>query len=311
MNLSAEFGNSSSWLSFNTSISPTASLDDKEITAYIFTKGEFLSLTFLNCVISVVGCPSNFAILLSTLMSYQQPNTNIIALLSLCIADILVCGLFQPLYIYRFNHPDQDSVFVTLQVLIGHLSMLTTLNSLVLISIDRLVAVYRPLRYIVWITSNRMYKVTVLLWLVAGAISFLRIVNAWNGTMKLVVYTYSTVAFLFVVVSCLTIYRTSIKASKRVSTGAGFINMSRNKATRSTLIVMAFFILSWMPHLVAPIIFARNTDEYVKILPWLNTFVNINSASNPFFYYFRYAMFRQTFRRFFWDSYNKVLAKIH
>lgn len=258
---------------------------------------------------SLVGCPFNFMIVLSTSMSYLQPNTNVISLLSLCIADLLVCGIFQPLYIYRFNYSDQDSVFVTVQVFVGHLSILSTLNSVVLIAIDRLVAVYKPLRYIVWITSSRMYKITATLWAMAGIISFLRIAPAWAEIMKLVVYTYSTVSFLFVALSCFVIYRTSVKACSKVSSAANIQSMVRHKATKSTLIIVLFFILTWTPHFVAPIIFKDDRKKFAKALPWLNTAVNVNSASNPFFYYFRYAMFRKTFRRFIRDSYNNILVR--
>lgn len=300
------FGNSSLLYTTATNLT-TAVAAHKENNGYSLSSRQIIAFTCLNCVMSTVGSVSNAMILLSTLISYHQPNTNIIALLSLCIADILVCGLFQPLYIYRIHFPEQNNAFISLQVFIGHISILASLNSVLLIAIDRVVAVFKPLRYIVWITSRRLYKVTAVLWTVASTLSALRLVGDLQSILKLAVYVYSFVAFLITVILCLAIYRESIVASRKVCVATS-VCIPRHKATKSTLMILTFFIVSWMPHILAPAFINLQPEMYAKALPWLNTFINFNSASNPFIYYFRYKMFRKAFRRFVSDSSNNFLV---
>ena len=102
--------------------------------------------TALNCLPMFIGSCANFSVILSSLLfiSVQDIEGTSLFLVSLSVADFLVCGVYQPLLIIRFNQPDQERSFVLTSSSIGHSLMTASLNGLLVVTFDRFVAIYLP-----------------------------------------------------------------------------------------------------------------------------------------------------------------------
>ena len=78
--------------------------------------------TALNCLPMFIGSCTNFSVILSSLLfiSVQDIEGTSLFLVSLSVADFLVCAVYQPLLIICFNQPDQDRSFVLTSSSVGH-----------------------------------------------------------------------------------------------------------------------------------------------------------------------------------------------
>ncbi|KAJ7323473.1 hypothetical protein OS493_031397 [Desmophyllum pertusum] len=118
---------------------------------------ETILFTVLNSATVIVGSCANLLIIVSFFVfnSARQPTE--LLLVSLSVADFLVCAVYQPLLVIRFNHPDQtlnQPGYVSSMAFFGFSLMTASMNGLLAVNFDRFVAIYLPYKYMTWITEE-------------------------------------------------------------------------------------------------------------------------------------------------------------
>ena len=129
---------------------------------------EVVTLSSINGFSSVVGTFANGLLFYSTYFNRNSFNREITIrlLVSLSVADFLMCSIVQPTAIYIVNSGQELQKMGALLVLLQIL-MMASLNGLICVTIDRYIAVSRPLRYIVWMSETRVYIMISASWCIA------------------------------------------------------------------------------------------------------------------------------------------------
>ena len=168
--------------------------------------------TALNCLPMFIGSCANFSVILSSLLfiSVQDIEGTSLFLVSLSVADFLVCAVYQPLLIIRFNQPDQERSFVLTSSSIGHSLMTASLNGLLVVTFDRFVAIYLPFKYITWMNKKNIALLISISWLVA-LVTGISASSEMFG-VKVISHLYSTIIIIAVSILYGVIYKKSKRA---------------------------------------------------------------------------------------------------
>ena len=265
--------------------------------------------TALNCLPMFIGSCANFSVILSSLLfkSVQDIEGTSLFLVSLSVADFLVCAVHQPLLIIRFNQPDQERSFVLTSFSIGHSLMTASLNGLLVVTFDRFVAIYLPFKYITWMNKKNIALLISISWLVA-LVAGISASSEMFG-VKVISHLYSTIIIIAVSILYGVIYKKAREQARRVvnqymqvTTNIPSRQHQTDRATRGVGLVLMTTLLCWLPILmVFPFFFAtsQNDGEILKAVLWCLTPACINSCINPFIYFYKFAKFRRNVRKLF------------
>ena len=265
--------------------------------------------TALNCLPMFIGSCANFLVIVSSLLfiSVRDIEGTSFFLVSLSVADFLVCAVYQPLLIIRFNQPDQDRSFVLSSSLIGFSLMTASLNGLLAVTFDRFVAIYLPFKYITWMNTKNVALLISSSWLVAFVAGMSALSEIFG--VKVISHLYSTIIIMAVSILYGVIYKEARKQARRVinqymqvTTSLPSRQHQTDKATRGVGLVLTTTLLCWLPMLmVFPFIFAtsQNDEEILNAMLWCLTPACISSCINPFIYFYKFRKFRRNVRKLF------------
>ncbi|CAL1533856.1 unnamed protein product, partial [Lymnaea stagnalis] len=243
---------------------------------------------------------------------------NNILLLSLCLADFLMGAYCIPMYALSYLQSTREVVLGNKYFCLAWFSSIElagagSLISLLLISVDRYIAILCPLKYPTIVTEQRTIRVIVVAWLLIVFVAFLPMMglNKYDySVMPLnarchyytTLYTeYVVVAsfgsIFFIIAVCCVLYAQILMASYRqvktlrkrsVSSPSMHEWMEhRVSSVRVSTFLMLVFILLWLPYaLVAPFkyfrTFSQKKIEILKVATQLLFFGNslVNALIN-------------------------------
>lgn len=213
-------------------------------------------------------------------------------LLSLSVADILVCVLycFREFYEFVTNQPLYNTATANLiEFPLEAFSIMTSTTNVLILGIDRLLAVKYPLRHAVWTTKAKTCLLIVSAWVTSIILSLLSNVNGLAGDESVNARKTSASIFsglLFTSVVGITILyalivQTVIKRNKAMSQANGSTGMRNNEfvITITCVLVVAAFALCSIPFAID--IITSNTPS----LP-IKTFL-VNTILDPLIYFFK------------------------
>lgn len=151
----------------------------------IKTAEAIISATFI-CVLIIFTLLANIFVCFATLrFDCIRPLTNYF-IVNLCIADILIAVISMPVYVLVQIYGNDSmstllgkrflSFWGCMDIFCGTASIL----SLSCISVDRYLAITRPLKYVRCMTWRRAFIMIIAVWCYAGTVAFLKETTVYN-----------------------------------------------------------------------------------------------------------------------------------
>lgn len=264
------------------------------------TDRETFFFTIFNSLLIILGSCANLLVTGSFILFSSIREGTRLFLVSLSVADFLICAVYQPLLVFRFSHPDQNQFFLSTQTLLGYGLFSASMNGLLSVTFDRFVAIYFPYKYLIWITSRNTAIMISISWFVSLVMGIINCIN--NTRSRIVSHLYATTIIIVVPILYGIIYKEAIKQTRLITvpSAAGRL-LFINKATRGVGIVLLITLLCWLPVIIFPALAASlGTDEDIhRMLMWCLTAGCANSCINPFIYYYKFQSFRRSAKKSF------------
>jgi len=271
------------------------------------TAWESVLFTIFNCFSILLGSCANFLVIISFILFSSIREGTSLFLISLSVADFLVCTGYQPLLVHRFNHPDQNQPYVLAQSFLGYGLFTASLNGLLNVTFDRFVTIYFPYKYVVWITERNTFFLIKLSWVVSLVIGILNAISSTGA--RIVAHVYTTAIIVAVPILYRVIYNEARKQARRLTerstAGPRVLPRGNNrliyKATTGVGVVLVTTLLCWLPVILLPAFTAsQEADGRIsKAMMWCLTAACANSCINPFIYYYKFHNFRCNIRKLF------------
>ncbi|XP_026076418.1 trace amine-associated receptor 13c-like [Carassius auratus] len=234
--------------------------------------------------------------------------TNLI-ILSLAVADMLV-GFVMPIEATRLIEMCWyfGETFCGLFLVITGLVMSASLSNLVLIAVDRFVAVCHPLRYPQKITMTKTLIMICLSWVFSSTYSTVFVINngyfdishktnmcygecsvmigfAWRVTDLILTFIFPCILIISLYLRIFYIVHQQVKVINTLMKGGKCINegsvrkKSESKAALTLGIIVTVYLLCWIPFYICSILAVSSTT--INVLMWV---LYINSGLNPMVY---------------------------
>ena len=263
---------------------------------------ETIVFIFFNITSLIVGSCANLLIIISFIVFNWARQPTEILLVSLSVADFLVCSVYQPLLVLRFIKHGISQVYISF---FGYSLMTASMNGLLAVNFDRFVAIYFPYKYMNLVTEKTTTRLTLISWVISFSTGVLVISNI-RGFIT-IVYLYNTLTIALVPIIYGVIYREARKQARRIisqslpSAQNHFPNRSNmmDKATRGIGLVLVTTRMCWLPIILFPALMgALITDEEIhSAISWCLTAACVNSCINPFIYFYKFSKFRRNVRK--------------
>uniref|UniRef100_A0A8C2YVP4 Trace amine associated receptor 17a n=1 Tax=Cyclopterus lumpus TaxID=8103 RepID=A0A8C2YVP4_CYCLU len=285
-------------------------------------RSETVLLYTLLSSISVLTVALNLLVIISISHFRQLHTPTNLLLLSLAISDLLVGLLVMPVETVRFIETCWllGDLMCALSYIIGFSLTSASVGNMVLISIDRFVAICYPLHYPNKITRGMIELSVCLCW--AGSFLYnglilkdhlrqpdvqnscygecMVVINYVSGTVDLV-FTFigpcSVILILYMRVFTVAVSQARAMQSHITAVGAVKVTAkkSERKAARTLGVVIVVFLMSFCPYYYPSLAGQdiSNSASSWAIVSWLLFF---NSCLNPLIYAFFYPWFRKAIK---------------
>ncbi|XP_065061518.1 trace amine-associated receptor 8c-like [Rhopilema esculentum] len=260
----------------------------------------------LSSFLAITATAGNLIILIMFIRtpSLHNPSNTLIG--SLCLCDLLIGSIFQPIFIIKYFLEAAD-VYVCTLTNITEYSFSTSssiaLLTITLISIDRYIAVCWPFIYQVRAESVKYLKILAVIWVVI----FVFFLLGYQGVIKLD-YIFMTAAIFcvlsivltiacYIAIYCAVLYQRRGVAAEIPAPLEGDEPVSavpkqkeeRSKSLTIGLIVIALFVC-FLPHWLASVTLTQlGINPPIRYLyqMWCSLVAFANSTLNPIIYIYR------------------------
>lgn len=268
------------------------------------------ALITVNSFASSLGTFANVLVCVAVFKNSRLQTLTNYFLLSLALADLLVTGITQPLFVVRnvsFTLQEYDSCDSPTSIaykLSAYFSCMASILNLTAVSIDRLISLKYPLQKKTILPKRRGFFVIAATWTLAlsymAASFFLGESKAWMTTT----FVYFGLCYVTMIITHSYMYVVSHRFVQRRNLHTRRYSFSmvsyakERQAAKTVTIIIAVFTVAWLPYCFA-LGFAAASDSAVQrtIGYPLFTVGLINSSINPLLYSWRNKEFRTTFRQ--------------
>lgn len=157
---------------------------------------EVIILSVVCALASVMGILGNFLVLLAVGKNQVLRTIPDLFITSLAFSDFSVCGLFLPMSIYAFNHSENE-IFAIVKSFLGHTSMVASATNMFAVTVDRVIAIRYPFKYVTVMTTRNALVAIVVVWVISLVFGVL---YAPNLISRMYIALYSAV-LLFTTIS--------------------------------------------------------------------------------------------------------------
>ena len=265
--------------------------------------GEAFAVLVFITVASIITCPLttilNVLIIICVKTKSVLRTKSNITLACLAITDAVMGAIGQPAFISWLIARGQGDDVLWQTLLCQFIFKLLTLSSLlhmVMINLERYIAIKHTLQYTTIVMEVRLIYLSVFLWIMALLLTLLI-----SDITKII----SIITALAIIVFCqVVLYREARRhekeiANQQVSVGIKQKKLKERKALKTTTTILVFLMLSYLPLLFVGLLIGNDVVKSVNLQDIL-TFtviltITANSLANPIIYCIRVRQFRVTF----------------
>ena len=279
-----------------------------ELTEITSTLGFYLSDAETACVVGVfvlfglIGFLENLVLILSTLLTDQFADTPAnFFVISLAFADLLVCGVSAPLFIYNCYHP-----IFTIFINVSKFNAVASTGSIFTLTFDRYISLVKGLKYPKIMTLKRTVSLVAGTWISA---SFVVISAAFGLVWEIKPLVRMTRFFLgFHISSTILMYmymynlgrkhRRQLARQAYAVTGQIQAKFDEFIALRSLFMIAGSFALFWLPVTIAGFMTDVRKDpvQFYRAYIFTTPLCVVNSVVDPVVYYYRSKGFRKSMK---------------
>lgn len=256
------------------------------------TTAEVISITVLSNGISLIGTISNILVIFAILVNRRlRESCTAMFLVSLSCFDLIICAVFEPMYIYDINY-GSSATLEAVRNKFGFGLFLGSLNSAFAVSLDRFIAICFPYHYVEWVTEKFTFIVIFLTWFVAVALTALSVpINP-----PLYSFVYIAAIILLIISFHITMYWVARREARQIARLYP-LECQRfsiwGKSAKAIAMVIAAFLLCWVPIVITPAFVLPSSPSFLRSLKIALAFTSLSSAINPFIFCWRLAGFRK------------------
>ena len=276
-------------------------------------------------LIAFLGFVGNILVIIVVASNKQMQNTTNVLIINLAVADLVFIVVCVPFTAVRFvvsNWPF-GTIFCKLYQYVIHVTAYASVYTLVLMSLDRYLAVVYPIKSMTWRVVRNAYLAIGASWLIiclcnAPILQQYEIVSFGDEYFcenpkfvevsyygKLFYGCFFAFAFLIPLSIVSVLYTIMIKRLLHRGVGRGTKSAetmrAKRRVTRMVVVVVLIFAICWLP--VQLIFVIQSFGVYPETIPYIsiklasNCLAYMNSCVNPILYAFLSDNFRKSFRR--------------
>lgn len=266
----------------------------------LLTKDVVIILSIVCALACVIGSLGNSLVLLAVHSNENLRTIPDLFITSLAFSDLSVCALFMPMSIYYFvqsvTKETQDENANLARSFLGHTSMVASATNMFAVTVDRVVAIRFPFKYVVVMTTRHALVGIVVVWLISLAFGAL---YAPNLVPRMYIAFYSATLLFTIIIMYIYIFIIAKRQENRIQNihPGNDRTVAEKKVAKTIFTVVGIYALCWVPVLLLPAIVNPSTKpaQFRKCFPWVQTLLACNSAINPYIYCMRSKKYRTVF----------------
>ena len=264
----------------------------------------------VNIPLAITSIIGNSLVLHAVWKTPTLRSPSVVLLCGLALSDLTVGVVVQPFFIANdlitLFSQDQSlkTLFLRIYNLLAFYVCGISLFTITAVSVDRLVAIQKPLRYASIVTIPRVRCILVSFWITCAIL-----VNAqfWNDTIYLVLVAFVICVCLFIsAFSHVKIYKIVRDHKRRIQIQVEAVesnnvdvhnNMSVKTSALNAFIVFLVLLACYYPYFIVFVVTSVFPINVMLSTSLASTVVFINSTLNPFLYCWRISEIREVVKQ--------------
>lgn len=268
------------------------------------------TLSIINGFSCAFGSLGNLALIIVIILHKQLHGASEILLMSLALADFLICGIYLPLLLIRLNTNEKlPTVMNQSRRAIGQAATVCGSLNLLTLTVDRLIFFYRPLRYSYWMRKKTVIMLMILIYgisLFVGFYAYFDMIKSQYPKLALVGVPMLIFFLLHYAIIRLAATHQNQVANQEQSLQHNYnVNSSAMlQAKRNVRTVMIFgilYLLTWLPvtifQLWRSITNYHDPESFQKYFYLLLTIQQISACIDPYLCCYRNNKVKAVFKR--------------
>ncbi len=262
----------------------------------------FYIIGWFPTAVAILGNALILFIIISRTRLHIQPNWFV---LSLAFADFIVGLVFFPIDFFCGKNSRCDIGYD-----IALLAIYSSVSNLCAMTVDRYIAIVKPLRYVTWMTSRRAILLVILAWSIPFGLVFIPNLCASLGKcnmknkpfifgrlilLEIIPCLFLLIATIRIILTARRHERQNARLHAQLQFNQGNTRQVRDfSAARVIITVIIVYLACYCVELYSVIVFLVNSSEQTsEVSNAIYFLVIVNSAANPI----AYAMFKRDIRR--------------
>ena len=272
-----------------------------------------ITQTIIFFTLSIITVSLNMTLIVVVLKTKKlRKNTNYI-IVSMAGADLLVGLVSEPIWGFALWVDDHDQKYLTAAKFVVHFSLMSSVSHVLVVTLERTIAVLKPIHYRSWVTCARLRRTIACTWFWSFFAAALHFIWSHYSYYLFIVWTGFTVLVIVAVLHCLML-RSLKKATNALKTFSSNTTwyyrneetmesspvrrarLRERKRTKLVTIITLVFAICVLPSVVS------ETLCYIDVITQtiknsINLMFFLNSFMNPIIFAFREARFRSAVKR--------------